>query len=93
MAAHSAWSRSPQFSNDQHVMIIRNGWFSYRWSEILEKGKIASSTTVMVALRTDTGGIKQMAPFTPVPVDKVVATICDEKLTVVLCRMLKHRRV
>jgi aspartate aminotransferase-like enzyme len=55
-------------------MIIRNGWFSYRWREILEKGKIASSTTVMVARRTDTGGNNQMAPFAPVPVDEVVAT-------------------
>ena len=56
-----------QFANDQHVMIIRNGWFSYRWSEILEKGKIASSTTVMMARREDTGGSNQMAPFAPVP--------------------------
>jgi len=29
-----------QFANDQHVLIIRNGWFSYRWSEILEKAKL-----------------------------------------------------
>lgn len=60
-----------QFANDQHVMIIRNGWFSYRWSEILEKGKIASSTTVMVARREDAGGRNQMAPFAPVPVEEV----------------------
>ena len=72
-----------QFANDQHVMIIRNGWFSYRWSEILEKGKIASSTTVMMARRKDTDGSNQMAPFAPVPVDEVVATIRDEKPAVV----------
>ena len=63
-----------QFANDQHVMIIRNGWFSYRWSDILEKGKIASSTTVMMARRQDTGVSKRMSPFAPVPVDEVVAT-------------------
>ena len=28
-----------QFANDQHVLIIRNGWFSFRWSEILRKAK------------------------------------------------------
>ena len=72
-----------QFANDQHVMIIRNGWFSYRWSEILEKGKIASSITVMAARRTDTAGSNHMAPFAPVPVEEVVAAIRDEKPAVV----------
>ena len=64
-----------QFANDQHVLIIRNGWFSFRWSEILEKGKIAASTTVLAAQRQDSAGINQMAPFAPAPLDKVVATI------------------
>ena len=40
-----------QFAGDQHVMVIRNGWFSFRWSEILEKGKIAASTKVLSARR------------------------------------------
>lgn len=68
-----------QFANDQHVMIIRNGWFSYRWSKIPEKGKIASSTNVTVARREDAGGSNQMAPFESLPVDEIVAAIRDEK--------------
>jgi aspartate aminotransferase-like enzyme len=72
-----------QFVNDQHVMIIRNGWFSYRWSEILEKGKIASSTTVMLARQGDVGGSNKMAPFAPLPVDEIVAAIRYEKPAVV----------
>jgi len=72
-----------QFANDQHVLIIRNGWFSFRWSEILEKGKIASSTTVLAARRQDNEGRNEIAPFAPVPVDEVVATIRDQKPAVV----------
>ena len=72
-----------QFANDQHVLIIRNGWFSFRWSEILEKGKITAGTTVLAAQRRDSGGSNQMAPFAPAPLDQVVATIRKEKPTVV----------
>jgi aspartate aminotransferase-like enzyme len=72
-----------QFANDQHVLIIRNGWFSFRWSEILEKGKIAASTTVLAAQRQDSAGSNQMAPFAPAPLDQVVATIRREKPAVV----------
>ena len=72
-----------QFANDQHVLIIRNGWFSFRWSEILEKGKITFSTTVLAAQRQDSAGSNQMAPFAPAPLDEVVATIRREKPAVV----------
>ena len=72
-----------QFANDQHVLIIRNGWFSFRWSEILEKGKIAASTTVLAAQRQDSAGSNQTAPFAPAPLDQVVATICEEKPAIV----------
>jgi aspartate aminotransferase-like enzyme len=72
-----------QFANDQHVLVVRNGWFSFRWSEILEKGKIASSTTVLAARRQDVTGSNQQAPFAPVPIDDVVTTIRNEKPAVV----------
>jgi len=67
-----------QFGADEHVMIIRNGWFSFRWSEIMEKGRIAASTTVMAASQAD-GGANRHAPFAPKPIDQVVAAIHAEK--------------
>jgi len=73
-----------QFADDQHVMVIRNGWFSFRWSEILDKGKIAASTKVLAARRE--GGVSssnQQAPFAPVPIDEVVARIAEDKPAVV----------
>ena len=67
-----------QFGDDEHVMIIRNGWFSFRWSEILEKGKIAASTTVLAASQAD-GGENRDATFSPMPIEDVVARIREEK--------------
>ncbi|WP_438996501.1 aminotransferase class V-fold PLP-dependent enzyme [Candidatus Puniceispirillum sp.] len=73
-----------QFADDQHVMIIRNGWFSFRWSEILEKGKIAKSSTVLVAARQQGGdGDNRQTPFAPHAVDDVCAQIAREKPAVV----------
>jgi Serine-pyruvate aminotransferase/archaeal aspartate aminotransferase len=65
-----------QFATGQHCLIIRNGMFSYRWSQILDMGAIARSTTVMKARRqSDTAG----APFVPAPIDDVVERIRSEK--------------
>ena len=73
-----------QFAGDQHVMIIRNGWFSFRWSEILEKGKIAASTNVLVARRHgEASGSNQQEPFAPVPIDDVTSRIAADKPAVV----------
>jgi aspartate aminotransferase-like enzyme len=73
-----------QFADDQHVMIIRNGWFSFRWSEILQKGKIAASTKVLAARREGgVSGSNQQEPFAPVPIDEVVARIAEDKPAVV----------
>jgi aspartate aminotransferase-like enzyme len=71
-----------QFGDNQHVMIIRNGWFSFRWSEIMEKGRIAASTSVLAASQQDDGSNHQ-APFAPMPVEDVVARIRDEKPSLV----------
>ena len=73
-----------QFADDQHVMIIRNGWFSFRWSEILEKGKIAKSSSVLAASRqqAEDGDNRQM-PFAPHAIDEVCAQIAREKPAVV----------
>lgn len=69
-----------QFANDKHCLIIRNGWFSFRWTQILEMGNIASSTTVMKARKVGDGS---QDPFAPAPIEDVVAAISDEKPAVV----------
>lgn len=69
-----------QFATDRKVLVIRNGWFSYRWTQILDMGRIASDTTVLKARRTGPGA---QAPFAPAPIDEVVATIRAERPAVV----------
>ncbi|MFM2066371.1 MAG: hypothetical protein RLZZ584_1280 [Pseudomonadota bacterium] len=69
-----------QFASDQHVLVIRNGWFSYRWTQILEAGRIARSSTVMKARRV--ADVHQAA-WVPAPIDEVVATITRERPAVV----------
>ncbi len=65
-----------QFAQQKRCLVIRNGFFSYRWSQILETGAIAESVTVLQARRT---GNDPQAPFSPAPVDEVVSTIRAEK--------------
>jgi aspartate aminotransferase-like enzyme len=69
-----------QFANDKKVMVLRNGWFSYRWSQILEMGRITSDITVLKARRVGTG---KQAPWVPAPIDEVVAAIRAQKPAVV----------
>jgi len=69
-----------QFATDKRVMVIRNGFFSFRWSQIFEIGAIPAEETVMMARRT---GNSPTAPFAPAPVEEVVARIHDEKPDVV----------
>ncbi len=70
-----------QLANDEDCLIIRNGWFSYRWTQILEKGKIAKSSTVLTAERTDDSELPK--PFAPVDIDSAVAKIKAEKPAIV----------
>ena len=44
-----------QFATGQHVLVLRNGWFSYRWSQILEAGGMARSCSVLKARRLRAG--------------------------------------
>jgi len=69
-----------QFATDQKVMILRNGWFSFRWSQICEAGDIPSDTTVMKARRS---GNAHQSPFAPAPIEEVVAKIKAEEPAVV----------
>ncbi len=69
-----------QFASGNNCLVIRNGYFSFRWSQILDMGEIASETIVMKAR---TVSDEPQAPFVPAPIDEVVAKIRAEKPTVV----------
>jgi aspartate aminotransferase-like enzyme len=69
-----------QFATGEKVMVIRNGWFSYRWSQIFEMGAIPAEEIVMMARRT---GNAPDAPVAPAPVEEVVARIRAERPAVV----------
>jgi aspartate aminotransferase-like enzyme len=57
-------------------LIVRNGWFSYRWTQIFEAGGFAAETTVVMARQTGNGA---KAPYAPPPVDEVCAKIREVK--------------
>ncbi len=61
-----------QFASGRKVLVLRNGWFSYRWSQIFDMGQIPSAQTVLKARRTQPG---RQAPFAPAPLDEVLAAI------------------
>ena len=65
-----------QFATDQKALVIRNGWFSYRWTQIFEMGDIPSEHTVLKARQT---GNSITAPFAPFPIEEAVAKIHDER--------------
>jgi len=69
-----------QFATDKPCLVLRNGWFSYRWSQILDTGKIPSSTLVLKARQIDDS---KQAAFAPAPIDEVVAAIKESKPAVV----------
>jgi aspartate aminotransferase-like enzyme len=65
-----------QFATNKKCLVIRNGWFSYRWTQIFEMGDIPSSSTVMKARPVETGS---QAAFAPAALEEVVQTIQSEK--------------
>jgi aspartate aminotransferase-like enzyme len=65
-----------QFATGKKTLVIRNGWFSYRWTQIFDMGRIPAESTVLKARRV---GEARQAPWIPAPVDEVVATILDQK--------------
>ena len=65
-----------QFATDQHCLVIRNGFFSFRWSQIFDMGGIPSKETVLKAAPVSD---QPRAPFAPAPIETVVATIKAEK--------------
>ncbi len=69
-----------QFAGGKDVLVIRNGWFSYRWTQIFEMGNIPASSTVLKARRSGSG---PQAPWVPAPIAEVQAAIRDKKPAVV----------
>ena len=69
-----------QFATDKNVLVIRNGWFSYRWTQIFDMGRIPAHSTVLKARRV---GSEKQAPWVPCQVEDVVATILHERPSVV----------
>jgi aspartate aminotransferase-like enzyme len=69
-----------QFATGKKALVIRNGWFSYRWTQIFETGDIPSDQTVLKARQT---GNEHPAPFAPQPIDDVVKTIRETKPDVI----------
>ncbi len=69
-----------QFATNKKCLVIRNGWFSFRWTEIFEKGDIPAQATVLKARRAEEA---HQTPFAPAPIEEVVATIKAEKPDVV----------
>ncbi|MBU2943093.1 aminotransferase class V-fold PLP-dependent enzyme [Shimia thalassica] len=69
-----------QFARDARTLVVRNGWFSYRWSQIFEAGGFAAESTV---LKARPSGNDVTAPFAPAPIEDVVAKIAEQKPDIV----------
>lgn len=69
-----------QFANQEKCLVLRNGWFSYRWTQIFDLANITSDVTVIKGrqLENTTQGV-----FAPAPIEEVVAFIKKEKPAVV----------
>ena len=69
-----------QFATGKKCLIIRNGWFSFRWTQILDMGNIPESASVLMARKI---ADETEAPFAPAPIEEVIAAINEQKPDVV----------
>ncbi len=65
-----------QFAEGEKVVVIRNGFFSYRWSQIFAAGVPVAAETVLKARPV---GNAPKAPFAPAPIDEVLRVIADQR--------------
>lgn len=65
-----------QLARGEQCLVIRNGWFSYRWSQIVEMSHLPKSVTVLKAQAQEEGKAPQFAPF---PIEEATATIRRER--------------
>jgi len=72
-----------QFAENEPCMVIRNGWFSYRWSQIFDMGNLAKDHQVMLAQPVGSVSSGNQCAYEPMPIADVVAAIRESKPTVV----------
>jgi aspartate aminotransferase-like enzyme len=65
-----------QFATGRKCLVIRNGWFSYRWTQIFEMGDIPAQSIVLKARTMEAG---RKAAFAPPPLEAVVEAIRAER--------------
>lgn len=65
-----------QFATGKRCMVLRNGWFSYRWTQIFDMGGIPAEHKVLKARQIESGS---QGAFAPAPIDEVVAAIHEYK--------------
>ncbi|MFO7647983.1 aminotransferase class V-fold PLP-dependent enzyme [Halomonas campaniensis] len=70
-----------QFAKERRCLVIRNGWFSYRWSQILEMGRIPADINVLKARRLDESN--PTSPFRPAHIEEVIESIRDQQPDIV----------
>jgi aspartate aminotransferase-like enzyme len=69
-----------QFANNEKCLVLRNGWFSYRWTQIFDLAHITSDITVLKGRQLEDSA---QGVFAPAPIEEVVAFIKKEKPAVV----------
>ena len=69
-----------QFATEKKTLVLRNGWFSFRWTQILDAGRIAQDSTVLKARPVAAG---RQAAYAPAPIAEVTATIRQQRPAVV----------
>lgn len=65
-----------QYATGKNCLVLRNGWFSYRWTQIFEMGGIPARQAVLMAKPAATG---EQQPYAPPAIEEVEATIRREK--------------
>ncbi|WP_321817473.1 MULTISPECIES: aminotransferase class V-fold PLP-dependent enzyme [unclassified Paraburkholderia] len=65
-----------QFATNRKCLVIRNGWFSFRWTQIFDMGSIPSESIVLKARPVESG---RQAAYAPPPIEEVVAAIRQQK--------------
>ena len=69
-----------QFANQEKILVLRNGWFSYRWTQIFDMANITQDIHVIKGKQVEN---TIQAPYAPAPIEEVVAYIKKEKPAVV----------
>src|SRR5690606_5504785 len=75
-----------QFANGQRVLIVRNGFFSYRWSQIFDMGHFGLRDTQgdgAIVCKAQRVGEGPQAPWAPMPAETVAAAIRAQRPAVV----------